>query len=86
MRASRPAPYLGVVLKLAGTSLRATALVAAVGALLVFGPSALAAAETPSDETGSVRITEDKGTGDDGAGDESDSVRITEDVPDNRDF
>lgn len=68
-------------MNLSGTSLRATALVAAVGALLVFGPAALASAETPSDETGSVRITEDEGTGD-----ETGSVRITEDAPDNRDF
>lgn len=46
-------------MNLSGTSLRAAALVAAVGALLVFGPSAIASAGTPSDGTGSVRITED---------------------------
>jgi hypothetical protein len=62
-----------------GTSLRATSLAAAVGALLVLGPAALAAA--PSDDTGSVRITGEEGTG---IG--SDSVRITGDASDNRDF
>ncbi len=68
-------------MNLSGTSLRATALVAAVGALLVFGPSALASAGTPSDGSDSVRITDDEG-----AGDGTDSVRITEDAPDNREF
>jgi hypothetical protein len=83
-------------MNLAGTSLRATALVAAVGALLVFGPSALASADTPSDGTDSVRITGDEGTGDgtdsvritgdERTGEGTDSVRITEDAPDNREF
>lgn len=68
-------------MNLAGTSLRATALVAAVGALLVFGPAALASADTPSVEKGSVRITDDEPKGE-----ESDSVRITDDAPDNRDY
>jgi hypothetical protein len=68
-------------MNLSGTSLRASAVVAAVGALLVFGPSAIASADTPSDGTDSVRITDDEGTGDG-----TDSVRITDDAPDNREF
>jgi hypothetical protein len=68
-------------MNLSGTSLRASAVVAAVGALLVFGPAALAFADTPSVGSDSVRITDDEGTGDC-----TDSVRITEDAPDNREF